>query len=87
MLIVAKQCVLNQIQSYWLVSDAFNDVFSISVCNMQNEIQQSETTSSNFVRGDFQSKLQTFCMHMMGKVLVILAPFLNFSFTYNSSKA
>jgi len=45
MLLVAKQCILNQIQSYWLVSDALNDVFSISVC-MQNEIQQSKTTSS-----------------------------------------
>jgi len=56
MLPIVKQCIVNQIQSYWLVSDALNDVFSINVC-MQNEIQQSETTSSNFVRRDFQSEL------------------------------
>jgi hypothetical protein len=52
MLPIVKQCILNQIQSYWLVSDALNDVFSINIC-MQYEIQQFETTSSNFVRGDF----------------------------------
>jgi hypothetical protein len=53
---------------------------------MQNEIQHFETTSSNFVKGDFEFKLQTFCMHVMGEILVILAPFLTFASTYNSNK-
>ncbi len=54
---------------------------------MQNDIQQSKTTSTNFVRGGFKSKLQTFHMRMMGEVLVVLAPFLAFSSTYNSNLA
>jgi succinate dehydrogenase hydrophobic anchor subunit len=54
---------------------------------MQNEIQQSKTTSTNFVKGNFKSKLQRFHMRVMGKVLVVLAPFLAFSSTYNSNKA
>ncbi len=85
MLPIVKQCIFNQIRSYWLISNALNDVFSISVY-MQNEIQHFETTSSNFVKGDFEFKLQTFCMHVMGEILVILAPFLTFASTYNSNK-
>jgi hypothetical protein len=53
---------------------------------MQNEIHQSKTASSNFVKGNFESEFQAFCIRMIGKVLVVLAPFLAFSFAYNSSK-
>jgi hypothetical protein len=52
---------------------------------MQNDIQQFETTSSNFVKGDFEFELQTFCIHM--KILVVLVPFLAFSYAYNLNKA
>jgi len=54
---------------------------------MQNEIENFEITSINFVKRDFEFELQSLCMHMMAKVHAILAPFLTFSFTYNANKA
>jgi hypothetical protein len=58
MFLVVKQCILNQTQGYWLLFDALNATLLINVC-MQNQIQQSEITPFNFVRGDFDSKLTT----------------------------
>jgi len=58
MFLVVKQCILNQTQGYWLLFDALNATLLINVC-MQNQIQQSEITPLNFVRGDFDSKLTT----------------------------
>ncbi len=56
MLIVVKQCILNQTRGYWLFSNALNAALSISVY-LHNEIEQSNITSLNFVKGDFESKL------------------------------
>jgi hypothetical protein len=43
MLHVVKQCILNQTQGYWLLSNALNATLSINVC-MQNQIQQYNIT-------------------------------------------
>jgi len=56
MFLIVKQCILNQTCDYWLISNALHATFSISV-SRQMEIQQSETTSSNFIKGYFKSKL------------------------------
>ncbi len=53
---------------------------------MQNEIHQSKIASSNFVKGNFESEFKVFCIRMIGEVLVVLVPFLVFSFAYNLSK-
>lgn len=54
---------------------------------MKMEIQQSETTTSNFIKGDFESKLQALHLCMMVEVMVVLAPFLSFATTYTPNKA
>jgi len=56
------------------------------VC-MQNEIENFEITSINFVMKDFEFELQSLCMHMTAKVHAILAPFLAFASTYSANKA
>jgi hypothetical protein len=38
------------------------------------------------VRGDFEFELQAFCMCMMKEILVVLVPFLAFSFDYSLNK-
>jgi hypothetical protein len=38
LLLIVKQCVLNQTRGYWLLSNALNAAFLIIVC-MQNQIQ------------------------------------------------
>jgi hypothetical protein len=53
---IVKQCILNQTRGYWLFSDALNATLSTSV-SLQNEIEQFDITSLNFVRADFESKL------------------------------
>jgi hypothetical protein len=55
MFLVVKQCIFNQTQGYWFFY-ALNAILLINVC-MQNQIQQSEITPLNFVRGDFDFKL------------------------------
>jgi hypothetical protein len=65
--------------------DALHAAFSISV-SMQMEIHQSETTTNNFIRGDFKFKLQALCLHMMAEMMVILAPFLSFTTSYTPNK-
>jgi hypothetical protein len=54
---------------------------------MQNEIENFEITSINFVRKNFGFKLQSLCMHMTTKVHAILVPFLAFASTYYANKA
>jgi hypothetical protein len=54
MLIIVKKCILNQTHNYWLIFNILQAAFLINV-SMQMEIQQSEPTSSNFIRGDFES--------------------------------
>jgi hypothetical protein len=54
---------------------------------MQNEMEQFEITSLNFVRGDFESKLGALFIRMMAEVKVVLAPFLAFASTYIVAKA
>ncbi len=54
---------------------------------MQNEIENFEITSINFVRHDFEFELQSLCIHMIAKVHAILAPFLAFASTYSANKA
>jgi hypothetical protein len=61
MLPVVKHCIFNQTQGYWLFSNALNVALSISV-SLHNEIEQSDITSFNFVRGDFESKLGALCI-------------------------
>ncbi len=51
------------------------------------EIRQFESTSSNFIRGDFKFDLQALCLCMMAKMIVVLAPFLSFATTYTPNKA
>jgi hypothetical protein len=83
---IVKQCILNQTHNHWLIFDTLHPAISISV-NMQMEIQQSETTSNNFVKEDLESKLQALCLHMMAKMPVVLAPILSFTTTYTPNKA
>jgi hypothetical protein len=50
MIPIVKQCIHNQTRGPWLLFDALNATFSLSVA-MQNEIEQSDIGSNNFVRG------------------------------------
>ncbi len=77
-----KKCILNQTHDYWFIFNIVHVAFPINV-SMQMEIQQSKTTSSNFIKGDFESELQALHLHMMA----ILAPFLSFATTCIPSKA
>jgi hypothetical protein len=83
---IVKKCILNQTLGYWLISNTLHVTFSISV-SMQMEIQQSETTSNNFIKGDFEFELQALHLRVMAKVMVVLAPFLSFATTCTLSKA
>jgi hypothetical protein len=85
-ILVVKQCIRNQIQGPWLLFNALNVAFSFNVV-MQSEIEQCDIDSNNFVKGDFDFELQTLSMHMMGEVMVVLAPFLAFATTYITTKA
>jgi hypothetical protein len=53
---------------------------------MQNEMEQSDITSLNFVRGDFEYELGALFICMMVEIKVILAPFLAFASTYIVAK-
>jgi len=86
MLLVVKQLIFNQTQGYWLLFDALNVVLSI-IMYIHSQNEQFKINSINFLKGDFEFKLWTFCMQMMVKVLVALVPFLSFAFIYNVSKA
>jgi hypothetical protein len=86
MLPIVKKCILNQTHGYWLIFNILQVAFPINV-SMQMEIQQSEPTSSNFTRGDFEYQLQTLHLCMMAKVMAILAPFLSFTTNYIRNKA
>jgi hypothetical protein len=83
---IVKKCILNQTHSYWLIFNILHATFSISV-SMQMEIQQSETTSNNFIKGDFEFELQALHLCMMAKMMAVLAPFLSFATTCTPSKA
>jgi hypothetical protein len=50
---------------------------------MKNEIEQCETISMDFVRGDFESKLGALQVHIIIKLMTILIPFLSFTYTYS----
>jgi hypothetical protein len=67
MLPVVKHCIFNPTQGYWLFSNALNVALSISV-SLHNEIEQSDITSLNFVRGDFESELGALWVCMMVEV-------------------
>jgi hypothetical protein len=54
---------------------------------VQNEMEQFDIASLNFVRGDFESKLGALCIRMMAEIKAILAPFLAFASTYIAIKA
>jgi hypothetical protein len=53
---------------------------------MKSETCQYEVSSTMFVRGDFESKLQVLCMCMMLEVMAILLPFMSFAIVYNANK-
>jgi hypothetical protein len=53
---------------------------------MKSEIGQHEVSSTMFVRGNFESKLQVLCMCMMLEVMAILLPFMSFATIYNANK-
>jgi hypothetical protein len=52
---------------------------------MRNEIQQHDISFCNIVKEDFEYELVILRMHMMTKVQVVLASFLSFAFTYNTT--
>ncbi len=80
---IVNKCILNQTHDYWLIFNTLHAAFPISV-SMQMEIQQFQTTSNNFIRGNFEFELQALHLHMMTK---ILDPFLSFATTCTPSKA
>ncbi len=86
MLVVVKQCILNQTQGYWLLFNALNVAVFIHVF-VHNHMEQSNITSFNFVKGDFEFELGALHIHMMVEVNTILAPFLAFASTYIVVKA
>jgi hypothetical protein len=86
MLPIVKKCILNQTHEYWLIFNTLHAASPMSV-NMQMETQQSESTSSNCIRRDFEFELQALHLRMMAKVMAILAPFLSFATTCTLSKA
>ncbi len=79
-------CYLVQIRGYWLLFDALSVALSINVY-VQNEMEQFEIISFNFVKGDFESELGALRIRMMEEIKVVLAPFLAFAFTYIDVKA
>jgi len=86
MLPIVKKCILNQTCGYWLIFNTLHATFSISV-SMQMEIQQFETTSSNFIRGGFEYEFQALQLHMMAKMMAILVLFWPFATTCTPNKA
>jgi hypothetical protein len=50
-------------------------------------MEQFDSTSFNYVKGDFEYELRALCMYMMVEVMVLLTPFPTFAFTYNVPKA
>lgn len=56
MIPIVKQCIL--IWRYWLLFDAMNVTFSLSAV-MQNEIEQFDISSSNFVRANFDYEVSS----------------------------
>jgi hypothetical protein len=52
---------------------------------MKNEIEQCETISMNFLKGDFESKLGALQVHMIMELMAILIPVLSFTYTYSVS--
>ncbi len=61
MLPIVKQCIFNQTRGYWLFSNALNATLSINV-SLQNEIEQFDITSLNFVKADFEYELGALCI-------------------------
>ncbi len=57
MIPIVKRCIFNHIRRYWLLFNAMNVAFSLSVA-MQSEIEQFDINSNKFVRGDFDYELQ-----------------------------
>jgi len=62
---VENQCILNQSNGFWLLSDALVDAFTL-VANLQKEVHAMEAFFQPLVQGDFDSKLQYMKHHMMG---------------------
>jgi hypothetical protein len=53
---------------------------------MQNELEQSEITYLNFVKGDFEYELGALLILMMVEIKIVFAPFLAFASTYIVAK-
>jgi hypothetical protein len=86
LIIVVKQCFLNQSQGYWLLSYVFDSTFSL--CTMiKANVCRIQALNQPFIWGDFDSELQEFKLRMMGQVFNTLKPCLAFYESYIIAKA
>ncbi len=83
---MVKQCVLNQTQGFWLLSNALQVALTISV-KLHVDVDRRTIVEPLLQRGNCVSKLEILYNCMATKVVKVLAPFLLFVQNFQRDKA
>jgi hypothetical protein len=75
---MVQQCVLNQSQGYWLLSNALAAATTI-ICQFQHDLLGPNFGDAQ----DFDRELHIFQKNMQGQVVYVLNAFLSIIFLFN----